>query len=175
MGDLDWGTYFTAQSAFAGAVFALVLAARQIRGASGKIHDPSVRSYRLADSIAVTTELAASATLSYLVIISGSTVFQLLASATALTGLILSSRAGFLFLRARPRLSARTWRQDAEGIGNLIPIASYAIMLLYGFGVFPLTGAWLQFYALVTAWLLFSGCFQAIFWYARVWKHDATP
>lgn len=174
MGELDWSSYFTAQSAFAGVVFALVLAARQIRGAGGHINEPSERDYRLADSIAVTAELAVSAALGFLALAANTPVSWVFTSIVAVVGFVLSALALRLFFPARPHLEPG-WQDAAQGLGNVLPMACYATALLYGLGVLPLAGEFIYGYAIAATWLAFSGCFQAIFWYSRIWKQEATP
>lgn len=164
-----------ALSAFSGTVFALVLAARQIRGQKESDAQPAVLRYRLADSIAVTAELAISAALGVLYVTATTAVFYFFVPLVSLTGIVLSTRAAIAFVSARRE---GLFRVDSKSdtieliqtFGNALPILCYVVAFLFGTGVFALDVLNSWEYAFVATWLTFSGCFQAIFWYARIWK-----
>ena len=86
----DWDAYLGGLAAFAGTLFALVLAARQIRGPLVEKPHPSVSRAYLADSIAVTVELGAAASLAVLYEIEESVLFSFAVGVVAVCGIALS-------------------------------------------------------------------------------------
>jgi hypothetical protein len=172
----DWAGYFGGLSAFAGTLFALVLAARQIRRPVDQDPHPGVSRAYLIDSIAVTVELGAAASLALLYEIEKSALFAWAAGLVALCGIALSlgSAAGYVNA-GRQGLFQGKERYGAafQGVGNLFPLTCYVVALLYALRVFSFDGGGAAGYAAAVSWLVFSGVIQSIWWYARIWERES--
>ncbi len=167
---LNWDAYLGGIAAFAGTLFALVLAARQIRGPVDEEVAPEViRAYFL-DSIAVTVELGMAALLAVLVTIEKSLLFSIATCALAVVGAALSLTSAVGWWLALGELKDG-WRKAAawgQGLGNILPLACYGVAVFYALSVFRFDeAAW--GYAAVVSWLTFSGAVQSVLWYARIW------
>ena len=160
---------------FAGTLFALVLAARQVRGRLDEDPAPAVSRALLFDSIGVTVELGAAACLGLLYGIRGSHLFCFAVVAVALAGVALSCLSATFYLVAfRSGHFGNTWKARlgpyAQAAGNILPLACYVVVSLYGFRIIRFDDHSEWGYAAAVSWLVVSGVFQAIYWYARIWE-----
>ena len=176
--DDAWHSYLTGIASFAGTLFALVLAARQLRspipvGGSS----PAVGRAHLVDSIAVTVELGAAAALSLLYTLEQTPLFSWAAGLVAACGigLCLSSGLAYAVALKRGAFSGRA-RVEAvvQCIGNLLPLTCYVVAMLYALGLLTFGGPRTWAYATAVSWLTFSGIVQAIWWYARMWERSTS-
>lgn len=170
----DWDAYFGGLAAFAGTLFALVLAARQIRGPLVEKPHPSVSRAYLADSIAVTVELGAAASLAVLYEIERSLLFSLAVGVVAVCGMALSLTTAVAYAAAgrQGQFSGREkFAALLQGAGNVLPLICYVAALLYALRILQFgRGTWV--YAAAVSWLTFSGIIQSIWWYARIWEKE---
>lgn len=172
MSSVDWSAYLVGLSAIAGTLFALVLAARQIRGSLRAPSDNAARRYYLFDSISVTVELGIAALLAALSPIGGSFVFTFFAMLATSSGAVAVSLVLVNWVRARRAGQLQNDRgQTIQAIGNILPLTCYAVAFAFAVGILSLGTDWVQLYAGVVTWLVFSGAFQAIVWYASMWRH----
>lgn len=181
----DWGAYLGGVAAFAGTLFALVLAARQIRGPLVENPRPRVSRAYLTDSIAVTVELGAAASFALLYAIEASTLFSVAAAVVAVCGIALSVASAITYYVARGDYRGNEKRGALlQGVGNVLPLSCYVVILLYALRIFQFDdqvtsgfdeGTW--GYAAAVSWLCFSGIIQSIWWYARIWERarPSTP
>lgn len=166
----DWGSYLDGVATFAGTVFALVLAARQIRGPLGENPEPKVSWARLVDSVAVTAELAAAASLALLYEIRESALFMAAGTVIALAGLCLSVASLVLYLESGLAFKPGEWFNDiTQGFGNLLPFLCYVVALLYALRVIGFGAGDTWGYVSAVSWLTFSGVVQSILWYSSMW------
>lgn len=179
MSSVDWSAYLVGLSAIAGTLFALVLAARQIRGSLRTTDNAAVRSYYLFDSISVTVELGIAALLAALSLIGGSAVFTFFAVIATSSGVVAVALVLVSWVRARRAGQLQNdRRQTLQAVGNILPLTCYLVAFAFAVGILSLGSDWVQLYAGVVTWLVFSGAFQAIVWYASMWdntKADADP
>jgi archaellum biogenesis protein FlaJ (TadC family) len=171
----DWGAYLGGLAAFAGTLFALVLAARQIRKPLVENPHPKVSRAYLVDSIAVTVELGAAASLAVLYEIKESLLFSIAVVVVALSGVGLSLASAVTYAKARDH-----FRDDEkfgivlQGVGNVLPLACYVVSALYAVRVFDMDSGETWGYAAAVSWLTLSGVVQSIWWYSRIWV-EAAP
>lgn len=172
----DWTAFLSGLSAFAGTLFALVLAARQIRGPAGETAPRrTARAYYI-DSIAVTTELGAAASLALLVTIEATILFSVFVALIALVGITLATATAVAWSQAAGDFWPDRWatiRVAALIVGNGLPITCYVVVSLYATRALSIDSA-MWGYAAAVAWLTFSGTFQAVLWYARIWERPRT-
>jgi len=116
----DGDAYLGGLAAFAGTLFALVLAARQIRAPLVENPHPSVSTAYLVDFIAVTVELGAAASLSVLYEIEQSLLFSWAVGVVAVCAMALSLTTAVAYAVAgrqgqfkAARSWARYWRGSA--------------------------------------------------------------
>lgn len=166
----DWEAYFGGVAAFAGTLFALVLAARQIR--RPLVEDPhkDVSQAYLLDSIAVTVELGAAAAFAVLFAIREEVFFSYAAAVVAVCGIAASGAAPLWFFRVRSHLNDSAKSYARLQWLSVVPIACYAFVLLYALRSPQAANSGESWYAAAVSWLCFSGTVQAIWWYARMWS-----
>jgi hypothetical protein len=176
----DWGAYLSGTAAFAGTLFALVLAARQIRGPQVENQHRSESWAYLVDSIGVTVELGAAAALALLFEIEESTLFSVAVVLVALCGATLSFASASCLFKAvgdgafNPDRTLDKWIALAQAVLNVLPLTCYTVAILYALRILHFgSGTW--GYAAVVSWLTFSGVVQSIVWYARIWHRERPP
>ena len=173
---MNWEPYFLGLAAFAGTVFAVTLAARQIvphafmpTTQSDALHSDATLVAKW-DSVAVTYELAASAMFAIAVIIRGSfTASGLVVLAAALGGCLIY-RHGRAYLKLRRSGTENlTWKDDAWASANVLPLSAYVLTAsLFVWGDF-FGHASAELLAAAITWLTLSGTYQAVAWYERSW------
>jgi hypothetical protein len=177
----DWSAYLSGVAAFAGTLFALVLAARQIRGRLLEDPHPSALRAKFVDSIAVTVELGAAAALALLYEIRLSVLFSFAVAIVAIFGLSLSAASATAYAEAIHRGaytdSPKGDRRNAglQALGNLLPAACYVVALLYAFRIVQFGEDRDWGFAAAVSWLTFSGIVQSILWYTRIWDREKRP
>jgi len=171
----DWDAYLSGLAAFAGTLFALVLAARQIRGPLAENPHPSVSRAYLVDSIGVTVELGAAASLAVLYEIEQSLLFSWAVGVVAVCGMALSLTTAVAYAAAGG-LGQFSGREKfgalLQGLGNVLPLTCYVVALLYALGILHFDDGGTWGYAAAVSWLTFSGIIQSIWWYARIWERE---
>jgi hypothetical protein len=167
----DWPAYLSGLAAFSGTLFALVLAARQIRGPVHENPPERVARAYLVDSVAVTAELGVAALLAVLATIEGSGLFSVAVVVVAAVGAALSVGSAVTWGLALRDVTGwwRTAGAWALLLGNVLPLACYTVAALYAVGHFRFDDATWG-YAAALSWLTLSGTIQSVLWYARIWE-----
>lgn len=170
----DWASYLDGVAVFAGTLFALVLAARQLRRPLLHSRHPTVSRAYLFDSISVTVELGAAAALALLYDVHSSQFFTWAVCVLALGGFCLSLISLMLYVVAiTGKHIAAGWERAgaiAQAITNVFPMACYFFAALYALRVFHFTVDQTWGYVALVSWLCFSGIIQSIVWYSRIWN-----
>lgn len=170
---MNWQAYFSDVAAFAGVVFAIVLAARQLTEHAQRKETRAQNQARLWDSLSVTYELAAAALFGILYGIRGSGVDIGLATLVVIIGIWLYIRylASYYKLPATMR---RGMTRTAAWMTILPMGALLTAALSYVWWYVPEPVANYMLAASV-AWLVFSGTSQTLVWYYNAWGGPTEP
>ncbi len=176
---VDWDSYFMALSAFAGVVFAITLAARQIRSGDEAGETKERNSYRLWDSVAVTYELAAAGFFGMLYfarsaswedrepwLVGGfSTVLAIIGWALYVAYFVHLCR-----LIGREKVGVLDWLMAPV---TVVPMTAFVVVPIAFWD--PSSVLWTDWFAAALTWLVFSGTTQALIWYITAWERKPDP
>ena len=170
--DPGWGSFFAVMSAFAGVVFAVVLAARHMTEREERTETHGQNEVRLWDSAAVTYELAAAAAFGAMMFVKGGLSARFFTPIVCLGGLSLSVRylSAYFRLPRSDKGRSRKWAAYMT-IFATAALLGGAVGHQMDLDADPLAhNLSTNIVAFSVSWLVFSGCGQALLWYISAWE-----
>lgn len=167
MADVDWTAFFTALSAFAGVVFAITLAARQLSSGDQEKESDARNEYRRWESLSVTFELAAAGVFSTLYLVQGSWVAGTFST-------LLSVIAWALYIVYFVQFGKLAAAKEANWLDWLLAPITFIPMTAFVLVPAAFWNAsswiWTDWFAAAVTWLVFSGTGQSLIWYINSWE-----